>query len=84
MDQLLQLYPQDPTLGSPYDTGTQNELTPEFKRIAALIGDTVFHAPQRFFLKNVSDKQNTWSYCTSPMLRTLPSVRLQTSSNLTQ
>ena len=68
MDKLFALYPQDVTQGSPYDTGTQNALTPEYKRIASILGDLVFQAPRRFFLNTVSDKQNTWSYCTTHML----------------
>jgi acetylcholinesterase len=64
MDELLTLYPQDVTLGSPYDTGTQNAFTPEFKRIASILGDLVFQAPRRFFLDHSSEKQNTWSFCT--------------------
>ncbi len=64
MDRLLTLYPQDVTQGSPYDTGTENAFTPEFKRIASLLGDLVFQAPRRFFLNNLSEKQNTWSFCT--------------------
>jgi acetylcholinesterase len=70
MDKLLALYPQDVTQGSPYDTGTQNALTPEFKCIASILGDLVFQAPRRLFLNKVSDKQNTWSYCTSLILFT--------------
>ena len=64
MDDLLTLYPQNVTQGSPYDTSTQNALTPEFKRIASILGDLVFQAPRRYFLQTVSDKQNTWFYCT--------------------
>ena len=64
MDELLALYPQNVTQGSPYDTGNQNALTPEFKRIASILGDVVFQAPRRFFVQTVSDKQNTWSFCT--------------------
>ncbi|KAH8983925.1 carotenoid ester lipase precursor [Lactarius akahatsu] len=71
VDQVLTLYPQDATLGSPFDTGTNNTLTPEFKRIASLLGDFVFQAPRRFFLKNLSGKQNTWSYL-SKRLKSLP------------
>ena len=63
MDELLTLYPQNVTKGSPYGTGTQNALTPEFKRIASILGDFTFQAPRRFFLQTLSDKQNTWSYC---------------------
>ncbi len=64
MDKLLTLYPQNVTQGSPYDTGTQNAFTPQFKRIASLLGDIVFQAPRRLFLNNLSKKQNTWSFCT--------------------
>ena len=63
LDKVLRLYPQDPTQGSPFDTGTQNTLTPEFKRIASLLGDLNFQAPRRFFLDSLSGKQNAWSYC---------------------
>ncbi|KAH8989912.1 carotenoid ester lipase precursor [Lactarius hatsudake] len=71
MDQVLTLYPQDITQGSSFDTGTENALTPEFKRIASLFGDFVFQAPRRLFLKNASGKQNTWSYLTK-RLKSLP------------
>jgi acetylcholinesterase len=64
MDELLTLYPQNVTQGSPYDTGTQNALTPQFKRMASILGDYEFQAPRRFFLKTISDKQNVWSFCT--------------------
>lgn len=68
MDEVLTLYPQNVTLGSPYDTGTQNAFTPQFKRIASILGDLVFQAPRRFFLNNTLNKQNTWSFCTLQML----------------
>ncbi|KAI9454054.1 Alpha/Beta hydrolase protein [Lactarius psammicola] len=71
VDQVLTLYPQDVTQGSPFDTGTENALTPEFKRIASLLGDFVFQAPRRFLLNNTSGKQNTWSYL-SKRLKSLP------------
>ena len=70
MDKLVTLYPQNVTRGSPYDTGTQNALTPEFKRIASILGDIVFQAPRRFFLNAVSEKQNTWSFCMLHVLTT--------------
>ncbi|KAF8272605.1 carotenoid ester lipase precursor [Lactarius quietus] len=71
MDELLKVYPQNVTRGSPYYTGTQNALTPEFKRLASILGDLVFQSPRRFFLNAVSDKQNTWSYL-SKRLKSLP------------
>lgn len=63
LDKLLTLYPADITQGSPFDTGNLNALTPEFKRIAAILGDLVFQAPRRFFLDHTAGKQNTWSFC---------------------
>lgn len=50
LDALLQLYPQDPAQGSPFDTGDANALSPQYKRLAAIQGDLVFQAPRRFFL----------------------------------
>ena len=62
MAQLMTLYPSDVTQGSPYDTGTSNALTPQFKRLASMQGDLVFQGPRRFFLQQVSGRQNTWSF----------------------
>ncbi|KAJ7151812.1 alpha/beta-hydrolase [Mycena crocata] len=56
------LYPQDPTQGSPFGTGTDNQLTPQYKRIAAVAGDFIFQAPRRAFLQQASKTQNTWSW----------------------
>jgi acetylcholinesterase len=82
MDELLTLYPQNVTLGSPYDTGTQNALTPQFKRLASILGDYEFQAPRRFFLQTVSDKQNVWSFC---MLHSLsPALGLVIHSHFRQ
>ncbi|KAJ7719241.1 sterol esterase [Mycena maculata] len=62
MARIGSLYPDDPTQGSPFDTGTANQLTPEYKRIAAFLGDWVFMAPRRFFLEHASRRQDTWSW----------------------
>ena len=64
LNQLLTLYPSDITQGSPFDTGTSNALTPQFKRIAAILGDLVFQAPRRFLLQQRSGKQNSWVFRT--------------------
>ncbi|KAJ7167895.1 sterol esterase [Mycena filopes] len=60
--ELGRLYPDDPTQGSPFGTGTANELTPQYKRIAAFQGDYVFIARRRFLLQHASSTQNTWSW----------------------
>ncbi|KAJ7236114.1 carotenoid ester lipase precursor [Mycena rebaudengoi] len=62
ISRLATLYPQDPAQGSPFGSGNDNAITPEFKRIAAFQGDFVFQAPRRFFLQHVSKTQNTWSW----------------------
>lgn len=72
VDGLAELYPADITQGSPFNTGILNALTPQFKRIAAVLGDGVFQAPRRLLLKNASGKQNIWTFCESastPVLR---------------
>ncbi|KAE9396133.1 alpha beta-hydrolase [Gymnopus androsaceus JB14] len=64
-------YPENILDGSPFDTGILNAITPEFKRIAAFIGDAVFQAPRRFFLQSLSGKQPIWSFI-SKRLKSLP------------
>ncbi|KAH8079814.1 Alpha/Beta hydrolase protein [Cristinia sonorae] len=73
LDKLLQLYPGDITKGSPFDTSILNALTPQFKRIAAILGDLVFQGPRRFFLQQRSGQQNTWSFL-SKRLKLLPGL----------
>lgn len=68
-DPLLTYYPDDITQGSPFDTGLLNVLSPQFKRLAAIVGDLVFQAPRRFFLEQRSGKQSTWAFRASfPLL----------------
>ncbi|KAJ7622585.1 carotenoid ester lipase precursor [Mycena polygramma] len=59
---LAELYPRDPALGSPFGTGSANQLTPEFKRIAAFVGDLAAVSRRRLFLNHASERQNTWSW----------------------
>ncbi|KAJ7721308.1 hypothetical protein B0H16DRAFT_1791683 [Mycena metata] len=61
--QIATLYPDDPTQGSPFDTGLANQLTPQFKRLAAFQGDYLFTGTCRFLLEHASKTQNTWSWC---------------------
>ncbi|KAJ7717346.1 hypothetical protein B0H16DRAFT_1740638 [Mycena metata] len=51
------LYPDDPTQGSPFDTGLANQLTPQFKRLAAFQGDYLFTGTRRFLLEHASKTQ---------------------------
>ena len=42
IDTLLELYPDDIAAGSPFNTGDANAITPEYKRLAAVLGDIAF------------------------------------------
>ncbi|KAF8303314.1 carotenoid ester lipase precursor [Clavulina sp. PMI_390] len=59
---VLEAYPQDPTQGSPYDTGYANDISPQYKRGASVLGDLVFQGPRRWFLQHIASKQNAWSF----------------------
>lgn len=62
LDQLLNAYPRDITQGSPFDSGILNAISPQFKRISAIIGDGVFQAPRRWLLQHTVGKQNIWGF----------------------
>jgi acetylcholinesterase len=62
VDLLLQYYPEDVTAGCPFDTGPLNNLSVQYKRIAAIQGDIVFHGPRRLLLKYQANKQNSWAF----------------------
>lgn len=64
IDTIMRLYPQAVEQGSPFDTGSANAITPQFKRIAAFTGDLIFQGPRRFFLGAISDKQDVYSFRT--------------------
>ncbi|KAF8172558.1 carotenoid ester lipase precursor [Mycena galopus ATCC 62051] len=57
-----QLYPADVTQGSPFNTGTANALTPEYKRLAAFQGDLLITSPRRFLLERASSTQSVWAW----------------------
>ncbi|KAF7377315.1 Carboxylic ester hydrolase [Mycena sanguinolenta] len=62
ISRVAELYPQDPSQGAPFNTGSANQLTPEFKRIAAFGGDLYLTGLRRFFVQRASKTQNTWSW----------------------
>ncbi|KAH6899249.1 carotenoid ester lipase [Coprinopsis sp. MPI-PUGE-AT-0042] len=62
IDEIARVYPDDITQGSPFDTGTANAITPQFKRLSAFQGDWLFQAPRRFFCQYAYKRQPTWSY----------------------
>ncbi|KAF5310384.1 hypothetical protein D9611_012083 [Ephemerocybe angulata] len=61
-DRLLELYPDDPAVGSPYGTGTELfGLPSSYKRYASLMGDLTFVAPRRQW-SQVAAKAGVKSY----------------------
>lgn len=77
--QLVSLYPDDPAAGSPYNTGDANNIYPQYKRIASILGDLVFTLTRRAVLNitsQVSQSTPSWSYLATydrgtPILGTL-------------
>ncbi|KAJ4423625.1 hypothetical protein N0V82_001648 [Gnomoniopsis sp. IMI 355080] len=62
---LVSLYPEDPAQGSPFRTGNNYNFYPQFKRIAALLGDAVFTLTRRVVLNGtstVAPNVPSWSY----------------------
>lgn len=72
LDRVLNRYPADPKLGSPYGSGDELfGLPPSYKRVASILGDLVFDAPRRLFLQT-AERQGVKSYAyqfTQPQLR---------------
>ena len=62
LDSFWTLYPSTPSEGSPFDTGDNYALYPQYKRIASFQGDISFQAPKRLFLQSISGQQKAWSY----------------------
>ncbi len=59
---LVNTYPDVQSAGSPFRTGPLNAIYPQYKRIAALLGDVVFFLSRRYYLSILSSTQQTWSY----------------------
>jgi triacylglycerol lipase len=51
VQQLVDSYPDNPSAGSPFRTGIFNQLYPQYKRLAALLGDATFTLTRRIFLE---------------------------------
>ncbi|KAF4623992.1 hypothetical protein G7Y89_g14184 [Cudoniella acicularis] len=62
---LVNTYPDSSIDGSPFNTLILNEWYPQFKRLAAILGDLVFTLTRRSFLTTVSTEVPTWSYLAS-------------------
>ncbi|KAK6582972.1 hypothetical protein PZA11_004048 [Diplocarpon coronariae] len=68
IETLVATYPDDPSAGSPFRTGRLNNIYPQYKRLAAILGDLTFTLTRRVLLKIASDVHPTvptWSYLSS-------------------
>ncbi|PYH95466.1 extracellular lipase [Aspergillus ellipticus CBS 707.79] len=68
LQELVALYPDTTTYGSPFRTGTDNNWYPQFKRLAAILGDLVFTITRRAFLSyanEITPDLPAWSYLSS-------------------
>ncbi|APA07608.1 hypothetical protein SS1G_00877 [Sclerotinia sclerotiorum 1980 UF-70] len=54
---LVSAYPDDPSFGSPFGTGSANNIFPEYKRLAAITGDISFTLIRRLFLEHAESIQ---------------------------
>ena len=72
---LVENYPNEPQLGhpvgSPFNTSRANNIYPQYKRLAAIIGDLTFTLTRRSYLSVVSQYVRSWSYL-STYLHELP------------
>ncbi|WPH00762.1 Hypothetical protein R9X50_00359200 [Acrodontium crateriforme] len=63
---LVANYPDEPLLGqpsgSPFRTGSLNNIFPQYKRLAAILGDVTFTLTRRVALTFLSKKVKVWSY----------------------
>lgn len=68
LEELVATYPNITTDGSPFRTGDMNNWYPQYKRIAALLGDITFTITRRAFLtwaSQVKPDIPSWSYLSS-------------------
>lgn len=68
IDGLIAKYPDMATDGSPFRTGVLNNWYPQYKRLAAILGDLTFTLPRRALLEyavQVKPEIPSWSYLAS-------------------
>ena len=76
------LYSQDPSEGSPYDTGALNAIGPQYKRLASAVGDYTFEAGRRDLLNYTHSTQPVWTYQQEQSLYLLTQLPLLQSNDL--
>jgi carboxylesterase type B len=84
-DKLLELYPADPALGSPFNTGNQTfGLSANYKRQAAILGDVNFQGQRRSWIRTASNAGvKTFGYLfTQPQPNSSPSIGVSHGSEV--
>lgn len=69
-----QLYPPLLSAGAPFRTGIFNAVTPQFKRMAALLTDLLFHSGRRQYLQSTSDISGRWNYFATTLHNLVPTL----------
>ncbi|RDW85951.1 hypothetical protein BP5796_04276 [Coleophoma crateriformis] len=59
---LVDGYSNNTAAGSPFGTGAKFSLYPQYKRLAAILGDSIFTLRRREHLSIVADTGSVWSY----------------------
>ncbi|KAK7221549.1 hypothetical protein V2G26_009552 [Clonostachys chloroleuca] len=62
LERMISFYPADPVAGSPFNTGSANELYPSFKRNSAVLGDLVFQFQKRASYIALDGLVPIWDY----------------------
>jgi carboxylesterase type B len=62
LEGVVATYPDDAAAGSPFGTGASGNWYPQFKRLAAILGDLTFTLTRRAVLAAAADKVPVWSY----------------------
>ncbi|KAL7953244.1 carboxylesterase [Trichoderma compactum] len=83
---LVATYPDDPSAGSPFRTGPLNNIYPQYKRLAAILGDVIFTLRRRSLLETVDQiapSVPTWSFIASYLYGTPFLGTFHTTSQIT-
>jgi triacylglycerol lipase len=78
VNRLLELYPDTPSLGSPFNdvnVTTYSGFGSQFKRIAAMLGDYLLIAPNRFNAEtSIAQGRDVWAYRFNVQLSSYPAA----------
>ncbi|KAF8505634.1 extracellular triacylglycerol lipase precursor [Russula emetica] len=82
LDKVMSLYPDDPSAGSPFNTGNETFGTgPGYKRGSAILGDMMFQAPRRHWSQTTSAPSYAYIF-TEPQTNSDPALGVYHSSEL--